>query len=186
MTSPAIRAKMIKGPYFIEVRADEEEMIVTQVLPKPGERLPDFALQSSDGRRIALYDYRGRRNLVLALVGRPIGDTARALLADWAAHYSGFAEEEAEIVAVIWGSAGEAEQVKRRHALPFPILADEDGAVHGALGGCASDGTPGAAIYIADRFGEIFAAYRIDAGRSFPSVEEMLEWLRFIGLQCPE
>jgi peroxiredoxin len=161
-------------------------MIATQALPKPGERLPAFTLQSSAGRRIALYDYRGRRNLALALVGKPADEAARAFLTDLAAHHSDFAEEEAEVLAVVWGSVAEAEWIKSNEALPFPVLADEEGAVHHAFGVLASDGDPVAAIYIADRFGEIFAAYRIGAGQPFPRGEEILEWLRFIGLQCPE
>jgi peroxiredoxin len=163
-----------------------EETMVTRAFPKPRERLPNFTLPSSEGRRIALYDYHGRRNVVLALVGRPVGEAARARLTALAARYAEFLAEEAEVLAVVWGAVGEAERVKRQDALPFPVLADEAGALHSSLGALASDGEAAWAFYITDRFGEVFAAYRAGAGRSVPTVEEMLEWLRFIGLQCPE
>lgn len=155
--------------------------MLTQKYPNTGQRVPDFDLPSSAGRRVATSSYRGRRNLVLAFVGKPAADAARALLTTLAAHYPEFAEEEAEVLAVIQGSIQEAERAKRQDTLPFPLLADEEGTVHRSFGALAS-----AAIYITDRFGEIFGVYRTGAGEPLPTAEEMLDWLRFIGLQCPE
>lgn len=161
-------------------------MTSAQKYPHTGQRVPDFSLQSSAGQRIATSDYRARRNLVLALVGKPAGDAAHALLTELAAHYAEFVAEEAEVLAVVWGPVAEADKAKHRDTLPFPVLADEDGAVHRAFGALNSNGGFAAAVYITDRFGEIFAAYRTGAGEPLPTVEEMLDWLRFIGLQCPE
>ena len=161
-------------------------MTSAQKYPHTGQRVPDFALPSSAGQGVATAAYRGRRNLVLTFIGKPAGHNARALLAELAAHYSEFAEEEAEVLAVVGGSVAEAGWIKSSDALPFPVLADEDGAVHRTFGALASDGGHVAAIYITDRFGEIFAAYRTGEGHPLPTVEEILDWLRFIGLQCPE
>jgi hypothetical protein len=37
-----------------------------------------------------------------------------------------------------------------------------------------------------DRYGEVYAAYRLEGDTVPPTTEELLEWLRFIELQCPE
>jgi hypothetical protein len=47
-------------------------------------------------------------------------------------------------------------------------------------------GAAGGAVYVADRFGEIFAALPLGAGAPPPAPDALLEWLRFIELQCPE
>lgn len=47
-------------------------------------------------------------------------------------------------------------------------------------------GYPAAAIYIADRFGESFAAYRAADGQAMPDVHEIVTWLAFINSQRPE
>jgi peroxiredoxin len=70
--------------------------------------------------------------------------------------------------------------------LPYPVLADEDGRVHATLGAMAEDGSTVPALYVADRFGEIYSAFRGEGGVPLPSGEEVLTWLRFIEHQCPE
>lgn len=45
-------------------------------------------------------------------------------------------------------------------------------------------GVHGAALFISDRYGEIFFA--TDGGQPLPSVSDILDWLRFINSQCPE
>ena len=40
-------------------------------------------------------------------------------------------------------------------------------------------------IYITDRFGEVFAVYR-GKRETMPSAQEIIKWLTFINIQCPE
>ena len=42
------------------------------------------------------------------------------------------------------------------------------------------------AIYVIDRFDEVFAVYRAAEGQAMPSAWEIVEWLSFINSQCPE
>ena len=42
------------------------------------------------------------------------------------------------------------------------------------------------AIYITDRFGEVFAVFRESEKQAMPSVQEILGWLSFVNSQCPE
>ncbi|MGH7963534.1 MAG: peroxiredoxin family protein [Candidatus Binatia bacterium] len=162
-------------------------MNAKQAYPMPRSRLPDFALPSSEeGQRIDVSDYRGRRNLVVAFVGNPDRPPCRQLLSGLAQRYPEFVEEETKVLVAVRGSVHEAAQIKARYHLPFPVLADEDGQVFQAFGALTPYGAASMAVYITDRFGQVYWGYRIDEGQSPPRVEEVLEWAHFIELQCPE
>jgi hypothetical protein len=65
-------------------------------------------------------------------------------------------------------------------------LVDEDGRIHRPAGAADKEDHPATAIYITDRFGEVFAVYRAAEGQAIPSVREIVEWLSFINSHCPE
>ena len=141
--------------------------------------LPDFHLPAPKGDIVSPRDYRGRRNLVVAFLGElPCGPCSR-FLTDVADRYDELRAEEAEVLAV--ARAGVSVTREAGAALPFPLLADEAGHVHSRYGA----GPSHAAIYIADRFGDVFAVYHLTPA-DLPPATALLEWLRFIEVQCPE
>ena len=42
------------------------------------------------------------------------------------------------------------------------------------------------AVYIIDRFGEVFTTFRESERQAMPSVQEILGWLTFVNSQYPE
>ncbi|HSB75204.1 MAG TPA: hypothetical protein VLC12_06095, partial [Terriglobales bacterium] len=54
------------------------------------------------------------------------------------------------------------------------------------LGALDARGAPRLAVYITDRFGQVFAAFRTGLGEPAPGVDDILGWLEFINRQCPE
>lgn len=152
--------------------------------PTRGYRLREFTLTSADGKQVHLSDYRGRSDLVMLLAGK--AEPACVLLAELGHHYSQLREAEAQVLAVFEGSRQEAAGVAENLVLPFPLFVDEDGSVHRQLGATDSEGRPAPALYITDRYGEVFAAYRSAAGQGLPRADEVLNWLAFINSQCPE
>jgi len=67
------------------------------------------------------------------------------------------------------------------------VLADDDnGRVHRQLGALGSQGDDAAAVYVTDRFAEVFGAYRTSEGQPLPGIADILNWLEFINAQCPE
>jgi peroxiredoxin len=116
------------------------------------------------------------------LAGKPDGGH----LAEMARRHAEFLEEEAKVVAIFQCPWRQAKLIKDRQELPFLVLADEDGRVYRSLGALTPAGNQAPAVYITDRFGEVFAAYRTGEGQPVPSADETLEWLRFINRQCPE
>jgi peroxiredoxin len=152
--------------------------------PCKGRRLRDFALPLPDGREIQLSDYRGRSNLVLILLndGSRTGD----LLSELASQYAKFRNEDAEVLAIAWLSPNQGADVQKQMNLAYPILADENGLLHRELGAIDAHSRTCAALYITDRFAEVFAAFRTRDGQNLPTTEEILKWLEFINHQCPE
>lgn len=153
-------------------------------LPSKGHRLHEFEVTGALGDVIHLSDFRGRANLVLiATDSRP--ETAK-LMADMAGRYSEITNEEAEVLAIVHTSRESAAEIKQKRNLPYPILADDNGRLHRELGAVDSKGLDSASVYVTDRFGEVFGAYRTAAGDPLPDVAEILNWLEFVNAQCPE
>ena len=152
---------------------------VSGALPKPGELLRDFTLPAADGTPARLADLRGQSSLVLVFTGAlPLPAALQPLLAA-APQY---AIEDAKLVAVVAAPLSEARQLKPGAAGEMTVLADPQAAVHRQAGADRSS----SAVYVTDRFGEIFAAWRTAAGDMPPPVPEVLRTLRQINLLCPE
>lgn len=154
-------------------------------LPSKGHCLRDFTLKAaSSGHPVHLSDYRGRANLVLIVEdGRP--DTAM-LTSDATRHYEEIKNQEAEILAIVAPLREDAESPQKQSKVPYPMLIDESGSIHRQLGAVDSEGHDVAAVYVTDRFGEVFGAYRKAAGQALPDIGDILRWLEFVNAQCPE
>ena len=121
--------------------------------PKPGDPAPPFQGVTTDGTRVSLKDFRGRK---LVMFFYPMDDTPGCTkqacsLRD---HNTEIAARGAAILGV--STQGEASHRKftDKHRLNFPLLADEDGAVgraYGTLGGPGLFSAAKALAGIADR-----------------------------------
>ncbi len=155
--------------------------------PRAGEMLPYFELPSARGEPIGPRRYKGRRNLVLVFLHNDDCDLCRDILGSFAEHYGEYVEEEAEVLGIVAAGQRAARQLAEQMKLPFPLLADEDGSVHRDYGAVATPTTSGLAVYVADRYGEVQARWFDDIQHHrLPPHAEVLENLRFIGIQCPE
>jgi len=151
-------------------------------LPARGDSLPNIAGMTLDGPRIHISDFRGRKNVVLIFSGRQSDGRIQELISALAVGYRDIQDENAEVVFV---SAGGVKQTASARHLPFPVLLDDNGEMHGAIGAIDSNGGESAAVCIADRYGEVYFAVSCSAARC-PSAGDILDWLRFIEIQCPE
>jgi len=124
--------------------------------------LRDLTTPTLDGERVQLSDLRGRRNLVLIFAGTDA--------------------EEARLISELQGCG----ETLREEETVVAIFAAADADTRAWYGALAEDGTPRAALYISDRYGEIYFAAHPEPGQALPSAAEALEWLRFINAQCPE
>lgn len=157
-----------------------------QARPAKGQLIRDFTLTSTLGRQVSLSDYRGCSNLVLVFAGGGAGRPDLKVLADIAADYALIQQEQAEVLAIMQCAREKAARIKQEANLPFPLLVDEDGRIHRPAGAADEEGSPATAIYITDRFSEVFSVYRAAEGQTMPTSREIVEWLSFINSQCPE
>jgi peroxiredoxin Q/BCP len=120
---------------------------------KPGDRAPDFEGITTDGTRVSLADYRGRK---LVLYFYPKDDTPGCTkqacsLRDFNAE---IAAKGAAVLGVSTQDAASHQAFTRKFGLNFPLLADTDGAAgraYGTLGGPGLLAKLKSAVGLADR-----------------------------------
>lgn len=152
--------------------------------PRKGDVIRDFQLMSTEGQPVLLSENRGRLNMVLVFAGE--SDSANSLLCELALHQPELAANEARALAIVSGSQERASDLRRSLHLGLEVLADENERVHHSMGTEDETGHILPAVFITDRFGEIFAAFRAAESKSLPGIAEILSWIDFINRQCPE
>jgi peroxiredoxin len=152
--------------------------------PAQGHIIRDFSLCSSEGHPVLLSGYREHSNMVIVFTGE--SDSAAELLSELRRYERDLAENETRVLAIVAGAQQRASELKHALHLDFAVLVDVDGSVHRSMGAKDQLEHPLPALFVTDRFGEVFAAYKVDQGKSLPGVEEILGWIDFINSQCPE
>ena len=148
-----------------------------------GEILPRFTLPALDGSAVSLESYRGRRNLAVVLAADVIDESpVTALLRELRWREDQFTGEAAQVLVIVTSPSITA----RRGPKSFPTLLDAEGRTHRVVGATDAAGQPAPAVFVTDRFGEIFSAHLPGDRSGLPSAKEILEWLVFINTQCPE
>ena len=153
-------------------------------LPSRGWRLNDFELTTTSNKKVWLSDYRGRANLVL--IAADDDEQTTELLSSLASEYPTMEELQAVVLLVVRKTREAASSKANGLKLPYLTLIDSDGRIHSDLGAVDADGNTQTAVYVTDRFGEVFGIYRLRDGALLPSVKEIVEWLEFVNSQCPE
>jgi len=152
--------------------------------PAEGDVIRNFQLLAADGQPVFLSDTRGRCNMVLVLAGE--SDLAQDFLSELGRRQADLSSNETRALAVVAGTWEQARELKRALNLNFDVLADKDARVHRSLGTADQKGHILPAVFVTDRFGEVFAAFRASPGKSLPGFTEILSWIDFINALCPE
>lgn len=79
-----------------------------------------------------------------------------------------------------------ATRIKDEAEVTFPVLVDPEGRLHHLTGILNEGGGSPIAMYITDRFDEVFAMFRESEKQAILAVEEILKWVAFMNSQCPE
>lgn len=101
--------------------------------PAPGEPAPAFEGVTTDGRRVALKDFRGR-TLVLYFYPRDDTPGCTRQACSLRDHMALLAAKGASVLGVSTQGVDSHRAFSARHALNFPLLVDADGAVGRAYG----------------------------------------------------
>ena len=116
----------------------------------------EFALDDQNGKRVALADFRGRKNVVVYFY--PKDDTPGCTRESCAFRdqFSDFADAGAEVIGISSDSVASHQKFAAKYQLPFTLLADAGGKVRKAFGVPSSLGVlPGRVTYVIDKKGVI-------------------------------
>lgn len=140
--------------------------------------VPLFTLPSTDAV-LGPGALRSKYNMVLAFVGMEAD--AEDYLRVLARIHADILNEQARVIAVVVGDPWPIQQLATELSLPFTVLADSDGKLtRRMLGG------GGAALCVADRYGEVYYLQFATNTAALPDPQMAVDWLQFIGIQCPE
>jgi peroxiredoxin Q/BCP len=121
---------------------------------KVGDPAPDFSLTSSDGRSIALGDYRGKSAVVIFFYPKDDSPACTAEACSFRDSHEDFADAGAVVIGVSSDSDGDHRAFAGKHRLPFPLLADAKGELRARYGVPKTLGLiPGRVTYLIDRDG---------------------------------
>ncbi len=148
--------------------------------PASGHHLQAFTLPDSTGHPVRLWQYLQRSNVVIFFHHGINCAACEAFLQELVAQLDAYRQEETAVVALGPDEPAENRQQATRLGHPFPFLSDPAGRV------IAHQGLATPSLVIADRWGEIWAAWLGGTTHQFPSQQDILQWLSFIEAQCPE
>ena len=99
-----------------------------------GDRAPDFAGTTADGKRIGLADFRGRKPLVLYFYPKDNTPTCTKEACSFRDHAGEIAAAGGEIIGVSNDGPEAHKKFIADHRLNFPLLSDTDGSIAKAFG----------------------------------------------------
>lgn len=152
-----------------------------EIRARPVERLPDLRLPSAPaGTPVPLVPTGGRRVPVIVAVHSADCAACRVFAQVLAAADAQLREWDAHVVAVVPGGADQAARFADGAELPFPVVADAERKLWTRMG------MEGAAAIVADPWGEVQVRHVAGAAHDLPSPAELVDWVRFVAMQCPE
>ncbi len=148
--------------------------------PGVGDRLPPLTLpRAEDGAPVVWRAPRRGAPVVVFLATR---DAGRAYLRDLAAAEPEFRVWYGRPIVVLPTGLELRSVVPADAADTLTVVSDPGGEAHRRCG----VGEGSAALFVADRWGQIYLAARTGDETELPPTDEIEEWLRYLATQCPE
>jgi hypothetical protein len=149
-----------------------------------GRLFPDATLPTRDGGSLSLDVFRPKWDLVMVMLGAgPVPGDVERLLEALAARRTDVEAEDGQVVAV---TAAAADAQPDAWRWPFPLLIDANGRLHGRVDAVDADRRAAPALFVTDHYREIYGAMRPGEPGWPASADEVIEWLVFANIQCPE
>lgn len=150
-----------------------------------GQIIPAFSLPGPDGMPHGPWDYKQREHLIVIVLHHITTDAQQALIKSFITHYTDFRAEYCALLAITADTVITNLQIQEQLHVPFPLLADPTGriiqrytdwnATTYALKPC---------IILADRYNALYEQWRTDLEADLPSIDELLEHLRYMNTLC--
>lgn len=149
-----------------------------RALIAPSNRIPDLTLPAHPAGSPLRVRPPGRRSPLLLFVHGTDCAACTAFLRRLTSDVDALRDWDAYPLIVVPIGSGADSAAAETHALP---RATDPG---GRLSTAVAVEAP--ALVIADQWGEVHLRHRAGEGHRFPDVAEIVEWLRFLAIQCPE
>ncbi|WP_433748262.1 thioredoxin-dependent thiol peroxidase [Falsibacillus pallidus] len=91
-----------------------------------GQLAPDFELTASNGEKVKLSDYRGKKNVVLYFYPKDMTPGCTTEACDFRDQYESFSGLDTVILGVSPDPIDKHQKFVEKHSLPFLLLVDED------------------------------------------------------------
>jgi hypothetical protein len=155
-------------------------------VPVVRQQIPALTLRSLAGKTISAWDYKQKRNRVIALVSGSSPVTQR-FVREAVAHASDWKEKDT-VTLIVFPEAPPADLIG---ALPPEVIAGVDAngrSMRRFLGEDAFGpaGLERQGVFVADRYGEIYARWIVGIEDAFPSIAAILKALEQIEIACEE
>ncbi|HYR07388.1 MAG TPA: redoxin domain-containing protein [Longimicrobium sp.] len=152
-----------------------------EIRAKPTERLPDLRLpRAPGGAPVPLVAPGGRGVPIILAVHSADCAECRTFAQSLAAADAELREWDGRVMVVVPGGVEDAMRFAEGARLPFPVLADAERKLWTRMG------MEGAAAIVADPWGEVRMRHVAGAAHDLPSPAELVDWARFVAIQCPE
>lgn len=150
-----------------------------------GQIIPAFSLPGADGMPHSPWDYKQRQHLILLFTHRTSSSETRGLLHSFAKEYSAFRVEECSMLAISPDTVFANLHTQEELRLPYPLLADPKGDVFSqyTFWDALSDSL-NPCIVLADRYNALYQQWIAESEGGLPSIEQLLESLRYLNKQC--
>lgn len=143
-----------------------------------GHMIPDFRLESTDGRMISPIDFKEKKNLLI-LFFNPRSSCELEALALIEKRYSEITEENGEVLAIASGPIEETKDCMQAMHAPFPILSDAHAEAMCVY--CAVQGE----VFVADKYGELKMVEPLCRDTD-KMLDKAISTMDLIELECPE
>lgn len=146
---------------------------------------PFVSLVSIQGYSVNLSQYRSRYNLVVYF---PVAlETGLRAIPSFTARLNDYWAESAKVLVIFPDQGDQTTILAKAGDFPFPLLVDKANSARQSYLNLLPDGiNTGSVLFILDRYGSPYAALVGEDPDTDNLQDQILEWLEFIELQCPE
>ena len=146
-----------------------------------GESAPAFSLKDQHGKKVSLADFAGRKNVVVYFYPKDDTPGCTKESCTFRDQYTAFTDIGAEVLGISSDSEQSHRAFAEKYRLPFPLLADTDGAVRKLFKVPKSLGLlPGRVTFVIDKKGVIRHAFNSQLNVT-RHVDEAIEVLKTLG-----
>lgn len=155
-------------------------------VPAVRQQIPPLTVRSLAGKTVSAWDFKQKRNRVIALV-QGNSPTTRRFVRELVAHATDWKEREAVAMIVF----PEAPLPDLLGTLPAEVIAGVDTSGRSSSrylgeGAFEPSGVMRQGVFVADRYGELYARWIIGKDGEFPTIPSIVKALDQIEIACEE